>query len=274
MSKFTIVLQGPAHPNTAPAARSWGRYGHVIISTWEGSDVEELKKQVPWATFVVHNKFEVPASTYNRQNVYLQCITSLGGIDLADTEYVIKARSDTFIGNPEPFIVACMAFPDRYVCSNLHFRPDATFKFHASDKIIGGAAEEIRNTFQLSKERCERDGILLNSGIYDYTFNHKGCPYKYWQAGESVTKTSHEQVPIIGLPCELPFGYVGVYPEVLLSTSYLIQKGLEIDRAKSRQLMYENFWVVAIEECLPYSNKDGWPHPEHNWHEISHINQL
>jgi hypothetical protein len=80
--------------------------------------------------------------------------------------------------------------------------------------------------------------------------------------------------PIIGLPCELPFGYVGVYPEVLLSTSYLMQKGIQPDRKSSRQQMFENFWVVAMEDCLPYSNKEGWPHPEHNWHEIHHINAL
>lgn len=249
-SEITIMVQGQditegPGPLTADIVQNYEDQGYVVVRG---------------------NSTEAPAPhIYNQQNIWRQCMSTIAGLELVTTPYVMKCRSDIWIKSAEPFREGLSVFPDRYVCSNLHFRPDRTFKFHPSDKFIIGNTQNILAMFRDAKSRCENQAILLQSGIYE----PDGGVFE-WATPETLT-TRHTDEPKIGAACLLPWGYIGTYPEVVLGTSWLNIKGIGVDRKTSRATVKDNFAIVQVEKCGGYLNKLGSSHPEHNWVEIHDI---
>lgn len=249
---ITVVVQGPDHENTPAILANIDRQGFRYI--------RGLSNEAPALT------------TYNQQNIARQCYSTIVGLEQVETDYVFKCRADIFLEDFDPFLLAINTYPERYICSNLHFRPDRTFKFHASDKFIMAKTADLLNTFELAKTRCNYDSILLQSGIYE---QHNIAEKLYrWVQHTDPRFTTPEQTPLIGALCLLPWGYIGVYPEVLLTTSWLMNKGISIERDKSQEIMKKNFAIVQVERCGKYINKLGSRVPEHNWQEAHDIAQI
>lgn len=246
---ITFVVQGPDHQNTPKILENIVAKGFKYV--------RGISEEVP------------SILTYNQQNIARQCLSTIAGLDKVDTKYTFKHRADTYIENFDPFIETLSQYPDRYVCSNLHFRPDSTFKFHASDKFILADTNMLFNTFHKALERCQEEALLLQSGIYEPWYEAEKL-YR-WVQHTDPRFTTPEQTPLIGALCLLPWGYIGVYPEVILTTSWLMGKQIKIDRERSREIMKENFAIVQVEKCGEYINKLGSRIPEHNWNEVHDI---
>ena len=263
----SIVIQGGLHQHSLNNLEVYKKMGPVVISCMEGDNLDYIPdKKIP----VVTSSREILPYVYNQQNVYYQVLTTLAGLEKVDTEFVLKVRSDHSIGSIQPFLDAAKIYPDRYICSNLHFRPDNIFKFHASDKFIMAKTADLLACFRLCKERCENQAILLNSGIYESL----ETALKYPKGGWGSPVIEYPAEPLIGVAYNLPWGYVGVYPEVLIATSWLTVKGNIVDRSFSKQLMSQNFYIVDMNQCAPYLDKNGVRITQHNWEEIHHIDHL
>jgi hypothetical protein len=264
---FTLVIQGPLHAHSVKGIL--GNYAtytnHIVVSHWHTDD-DSLRQQIADVPNIkiITNQF-VPCTTeYNQQNVYYQVHTTLCGVVHAETPYTIKIRSDQWYGNLEPLFEAARLHPTKYVCANLHFRPDSVLKYHPSDKLIGMRTDAMYQTFEEAQYRLGSDALILLAGIYSK-------PYEQYLVSGTPAITRYPAIAPLGGTQLIGHGYHGLVPEMIIGTSYLIAKGINPTPEDSIRLVKENFHIVKVEDMVPYLNRDGLPAIEHNWIEIHDI---
>jgi hypothetical protein len=283
-NNFTLVFQGPLHKNFIYGLlNNYITYtDNIIISYWDTDDKTLLNYIKDKGFILIENKFQSCFKEYNNQNLYYQTYTTLKGLEKVNTEFVIKLRTDQWFGNLIPFFEAVISNPEKYNCVNLHFRPDKLYKFHPSDKIIGGLTKNILDTFNLTLYRIQNHQIPLISGAYMFTEDEEIITkeellkiikiYSYNNPSRTL-HTSYPNTPEIGSPQYLPGGYIGVVPEMVIGTSFLLSKKIFPYPNNSINLVKSNFNIIKVEDMLPYVNKQGTNHIEHNSLEIHNIEQ-
>jgi hypothetical protein len=281
---FTLVFQGPLHKNFIYGLmNNYAEYtNHIVISHWDTDDVElmEYLRECEVPHKLITNTFSKRYNVYQNQNVYYQTYTTFKGVRKVDTPYVLKLRTDQWYGNLIPMFETVRANPNKYNCVNLHFRPDSLFKYHPSDKLIGTNTKDMLNTFALALHRVEHEVTSLMAGAYMYTddrsivseevmLNDLGL-YTYADINRKLV-TQYPEKPLLGTIQIFPAGYIGVVPEMIIGTSYLLAKGIYPSPADSVRIVKENFHIVMVEDMVPYVNKEGASHVEHNSQEIHRI---
>ena len=286
-NNFTIVIQGPVHQNSIYGAlNNYKDYtDHIIFSHWDTDANKGLLRHLT-ENDIVHTACEntfpkVPYNIFNGQNVYYQIYTTLVGLANVGTQYVIKLRSDQWFANLEPMFEAVLNNPEKYVCSNFHFRPDKFLKYHASDKVIGGSTNNIVKTFRKAMHRVTNNAQVLLSGAYMYDDDRSIATekllsrdiksYSYANVNR-VLATQYGQTPEVGTIQILPGGYIGTTSEILIGTSFLLGRGIYPDPTNSIEIVKKNFHIVKVEDMTPYVSKDGSNTIEHNSEEIHDIN--
>ena len=287
-NNFTLVIQGPVHQNSIYGAlNNYKDYtDNIVFSHWGTDKDKELLRHLTENDIphmVVENTFtKASYNVFNGQNVYYQIYTTLAGLSKVKTEYVIKLRSDQWFGNLEPMFEAVLKNPNKYTCSNFHFRPDKFLKYHASDKVIGGRTDYIVATFKKALHRVTNNAQVLLSGAYMYDDDQTVATpalldrdvkaYSYANVNR-VIATQYGQVPEVGTIQILPGGYIGTVAEILIGTSFLLSRGIYPDPMNSIDIVKRNFHVVRVEDMTPYVSKDGSNTIEHNTEEIHDISQ-
>jgi hypothetical protein len=94
--------------------------------------------------------------------------------------------------------------------------------------------------------------------------------YNHNQAGRPILTKDREK-PLLGTIKVFPSNYIGLVPEVILGTSFLMAKGIYPDPNDSVRIVKENFDIVRVEDMTPYVNKNGNSKIEHNTLEIHNI---
>jgi hypothetical protein len=281
---FTLVFQGPLHKNFLYGLLdNYAEYtDNIIVSHWDTDDVEliEYLRECNVPHKAITNTFFKKYNVYQNQNVYYQVYTSYMGMKEVNTPFVLKLRTDQWYGNLVPMFESVIANPTKYNCANLHFRPDRLFKYHPSDKLIGSNTKDMLNTFALALHRVEHEITALMAGAYMYTDNRDIVSeqemlndlglYTYADVNRKLV-TQYPEKPLLGTIQIFPAGYIGVVPEMVIGTSYLLAKGIYPSPKKSIQLVKEHFNIVMVEDMLPYVNKEGTNYIEHNSQEIHHI---
>lgn len=281
---FTLVFQGPLHKNFIYGLlNNYKEYtDHIVISHWDTDDTELLEylDEAGISYVKVTNTFKKIYLEYNNQNVAYQVQTSLAGIKKASTPYTLKMRTDQWFGNLVPFFEAVRANQDKYVCANLHFRPDGLVKYHPSDKLIGSRTERMYETFVIAQRRLTEQPMALMAGAYMFTDDRFIVTeeelltdlgfYSYTNINRTLV-TQYPEKPLLGTIQIIPGGYIGVVPEVLIGTSFLLGKGIYPSPKRSVEIVKEHFHIVQVEDMVPYVNKEGSNHIEHNSQEIHRI---
>lgn len=285
-NNFTLVIQGPLHENSIYGLlNNYPEYtDNIIVSHWDTDNPELFRyfKEYSIQAEVITNKQNIDYNIFNGQNVYYQVYNTLKGLEKVKTEYVIKLRSDQWFGNLEPFFEAVLQNPDKYTCSNLHFRPDSLIKYHPSDKVIGGKTDLILNTFNNALYRLKNNVQALLAGAFMFSDDKSICTpelfnkyiklYNYADQNRQLV-TQYPETPQIGTIQILPAGYIGIVPEILIGTSFLFAKHIFPNPDKSIEIVKENFNIVRVEDMVPYINKFGTNEIEHNSLEINFIKQ-
>lgn len=285
-NNFTLVIQGPLHQNSIYGLlNNYLEYtDNIILSHWDTDDNELLRyiNEYKLPVNIVTNKMHIDYNIFNGQNVYYQVYNTLYGLNEVKTEYVIKLRTDQWFGNLEPFFEAVKSQPYKYTCSNLHFRPDKLFKYHPSDKVIGGKTDIIKNTFEIALHRLKNNTQALMAGAYMYCDDINICTpdliekyiniYSYSDSKRTLF-TQYPDKPSIGTIQILPAGYIGIVPEMLIGTSFLFSKKIFPSPDNSINIVKENFNIVKVEDMVPYVNKFGTNEIEHNSLEINCIEE-
>jgi hypothetical protein len=285
-NNFTLVIQGPLHKNSIYGLlNNYKEYtDNIILSHWDSDDMEMLRyiNEYNLNVKIITNKIHVDYNVFNGQNVYYQVYNTLEGLKEVKTEYVVKLRTDQWFGNLIPFFESILNNKEKYTCSNLHFRPDNLYKFHPSDKLIGGKTELIKKTFELSLYRLKNNVQALMAGAYMYSDDKNICTpdlfekyikiYSYSDPNRSLL-TQYPDYPMLGTIQILPAGYIGIVPEMLIGTSFLFSKNIFPNPDNSVNIVKNNFNIVKVEDMVPYVNKFGNNEIEHNSIEIDNIEQ-
>lgn len=278
------MFQGPLHKNFIYGLlNNYAEYtDNIVISHWDTDDKELLVYLTEYGipNKLVTNTFHKEYNVYHNQNVYYQVYTSLRGMREVTTPYVLKLRTDQWYGNLIPMFEAVRANPNKYVCANFHFRPESLVKYHAGDKLIGSNTADMLKTFEIAEHRVKHNAVALMAGAYMYTDDRSIISeeemlqdlmiYSYAMPNRPLA-TQYPEKPMLGTIQIFPSGYIGIAPEMVIATSYLLAKGIYPSPSKSVDIVKNNFYIVKVEDMLPYVNKEGDSTIEHNSLEIHNI---
>lgn len=229
----------------------------MIVSSWENSDLSLLEGKDLSGVEVVLTSPDHPDTTFNRYNTWYHCKSTLEGLKKAQElgiGYSIKTRADNFIGLKE-FKLALEHYSNRYICTNLYFRPDVAkeFKFHASDQTIASLTSHLYNCFEVGVRRCEQySQLCVANMVY---FSPRLRP-------QVITNASEKRA------------YAGLSPDQLITSSFIVGKGIELDLMRSSEIMKKNFYIIPLESIHPYIGSDGTSNIPYSGPQINSLEEL
>jgi len=262
MNDCTLIIQGPLHKHSLDHLVEYKElFQNVFISCWNTDDRSIVLDD---NQFIISNDTYISNTTFNLFNTYYQFFSTYAGILSTNTKYVIKVRSDNYIGGIQKFIDIVLKNPNKFVCSNLYFRPDSVAKFHPSDQIIGGTTENMLKAFKIMIYRMENHSKELREAYNDGRMlsNDKFLYYK-GMLGTTVENASE----VMERGC-------ATAPEVLLGTSCVAALGRNPSIIQSKGQMKQTFEIVRLEEMFPYINKEGNSTIQYSGPQINDISDI
>lgn len=150
--EYTILLQGVINPKTFNLwIKNYSDY-KVVVSIWEDEDLSDY--QIPTNWKVVKNKY--PLVRFRKEaNLDYQIITTLAGLSEVKSEWVIKMRTDEYYSNLDKVFKKMKANPEKIVSSSMFFRKYGLYKFHCSDKLLGGTVENLTIMYESTLHNLE-----------------------------------------------------------------------------------------------------------------------
>lgn len=158
MKNFSILVQGPIHPNSILTAILYEKY-NTVISTWSADyekESELFRHICKYDSKIIAKPLPETEDINNIANRYFQFCSLYNGLSIIDTEYVIKLRSDEYYTNLSPIIEKVLINPNKLITNDVFFRKSKTYKYHPSDHIIAGKTETLLKVFKQCKEECEK----------------------------------------------------------------------------------------------------------------------
>lgn len=145
MIDCTILLQGRVNSECLNLwIKNYSEY-KVVLSVWEDEDLSLYAIPNNWK--VVINQY--PLLRFRPEaNLDYQIITTLKGLQFVNTNWVIKVRADEYWSNIEVVYKKMQKFSDKIITGSMFFRKWGLYKFHCSDKILGGSYENILSMFE------------------------------------------------------------------------------------------------------------------------------
>jgi hypothetical protein len=244
MEDVTVIIQGKLMQDSYDFYIKNYRDFPVIISTWVDNKISF--DNLPENFKVVLSQYP---TDFGAQNFHLQIISTLSGLDMVKSEYVIKVRGDEYWTNPQ-YIEKCIKFnPNKVWTSSVFFRAWQYSEYHASDHIIAGTTKNVKLMFSECKKIFDSGELNLSKWKID------GKMHKW-----VVTHA----------------------PEERITKAYLrVKSSDKFEKVDGRVLMKEHFDILDISLMKPYKVKANlfkkeWADdfiPERNY-SISTIDQL
>lgn len=243
MEDVTVIIQGRLLQESYDFYTKNYKDFPVIISTWIDNKIDF--KILPSNFKIVLSQYPFD---YGAQNFHLQIISTLAGLDMVKTKYVIKVRGDEYWTNPN-YIEKCIkSYPNKIWTSSVFFRAWEYSEYHISDHIIAGTTDNIKLMFSESKKIFDNGDLNLSK----------------WK----VDGKMHKWV-------------VTHAPEERITKAYLRGKSPDkFEKVDGRVLMKEHFDILNIELMKPYKVKANLFKAEYdefipeNNYSISTIDQL
>lgn len=238
MENVTILIQGKVTQETYNFYVEAYPQTPIVVSTWS-DNVLDLSYFPQNLTITQTRSPKIKGE----QNMNYQFVSTLNGLKVVDTEYVIKVRGDEYYSNLQSVYNRLKDINGKILTSPIFFRHFKQFKYHISDHIIAGKTNDIKFMFGAAKYAFD------NQLLYHIK---DGKKYTYWE------------------------------PEINLTMGYLMAKYPNDFKTKDGpQLMFENFEIIDLNELKPYkvvanAYKTFWYSdftPEKNY-SISNINQI
>lgn len=142
---FTIVIQGPATKVSIEKIPIYNTFGKVIVSHWDsdlisldGVDCEEVVSDFQYWS-------EQAGKINNAYNLLYQVVTTLEGLKVVTTKYVIKVRGDEYYTDLTPVMESLITNPERVVTNSVFYVSNYA---SMSDHLIGSDTLSMRRAFQ------------------------------------------------------------------------------------------------------------------------------
>ena len=150
--EYTILLQGVINPKTFNLwIKNYSDY-KVVVSIWEDENLNDYAIPNNWK--IVKNKYPL-VRFCKGANLDYQIITTLAGLKEVSDKWVIKMRTDEYYSNLDKVFTKMKRNPDKIVSSSMFFRKYGMYKFHCSDKLLGGAAENLIGMYESTLQNLE-----------------------------------------------------------------------------------------------------------------------
>lgn len=137
---------------------------HKVFSTWTDTNVTffDYQKQ----KILINNN---PKKGFGRQNLNLQVFSTMKGLELVNTKYVIKLRGDEKYSNLESLLHILSLNDFKTYTVPVFFRKWNNYAFHISDHLIAGTTENLKLMFNESwktitcSEKLKKHTLFRNS---------------------------------------------------------------------------------------------------------------
>jgi hypothetical protein len=243
MEDVTVIIQGRLIEESYDFYIKNYKDFPVIISTWIDTDVSF--KNLPPNFKVVLSQYP---TDFGAQNFHLQILSTLAGLQMVKTKYVIKVRGDEKWSNPHRILDSVKTNPKKVWTSSIFFRAWQYSEYHISDHIIAGTLDNLLLMFSECKKIFDSGELNLSKWKID------GKMHKW-----VVTHA----------------------PEERITKAYLRVKSPDrFEKVDGRVLMKENFDILDIQLLKPYKVKANLFKTEYenfipeNNYSISTIDQL
>jgi hypothetical protein len=243
MEDVTVIIQGRLMQDSYDFYIKNYRDFPVIISTWIDTDISF--KNLPPNFKVVLSQYP---TDFGAQNFHLQIISTLAGLQMVKTKYVIKVRGDEKWSNPHRILDSVKSNPKKVWTSSIFFRAWQYSEYHISDHIIAGTFDNLLLMFSECKKIFDSGELNLSKWKID------GKMHKW-----VVTHA----------------------PEERITKAYLrVKSSDKFEKVDGRVLMKENFDILDIQLLKPYKVKANLFKTEYenfipeNNYSISTIDQL
>lgn len=231
-SLLSVVIQGPATPElatTVASVRRWLPRAEVIVSSWEGADVDGLDADT---VVLSRDPGSVPyldvrgRPTKKLFNTNRMIRSTKAGVARAGRPYLLKMRNDTPLRSD--LVLQWLARPDdpraddlrifrrRIVMPNIAVRPAETMPgllFHPSDIVHAGLTDDVRALWEAAEEIDETENTEW--------FLHHPRPVP---AGISVGYARYYNEQVVWLACLRRHGFDPGYDCVGHVTPELIER--------------------------------------------------
>jgi hypothetical protein len=243
MEDVTVIIQGRLLQETYDFIVKNYRHFPVIISTWVDNQISF--KNLPPNFKVVLSQYP---NDFGDQNFHLQIISTLSGLDMVNTKYVVKMRGDEKWSNPDSIFQTIKYNPKKVWTSSVFFRAWQYSEYHISDHIIAGTTDNLKLMFSESKKIFDNGDLNLSK----------------WKIDGKLHKWIRTHAP-----------------EERITKAYLRAKSSDkFEKVDGRILMKEHFEILDIQMLKPYKIKANLFKvdyedfiPENNY-SISTIDQL
>lgn len=209
MKDVTLIIQGKISQESLDFYIENYPTLNVIVSTWVDNTLDLSK--LPTSYRVV-----TQSTPHNSgfQNQNYQFVSTINGLRLANTKFVIKIRGDEYYSNIEYIYSEIVKNPDKIHCSPIFFRHWSFMNYHISDHIIAGTLDNLTLMFTSTKSKVDAGTIFH---VTD------GKIHSYWE------------------------------PEINLTRGYLMEKErCRFGIVDGRNLMVDNFNILDVKQMEPY----------------------
>ncbi len=151
-SDCTILIQGRINSECLNLWIENHKDTNVVLSIWEDEDLSQYKIPKKWK--VIINQY--PLVRFRKEaNLDYQIITTLKGLSNIRTYWVIKVRADEYWSNIDNIYGKMINNPNKIITGSMFFRKWGMYKFHCSDKILGGTHENLYSMFESTLHNVE-----------------------------------------------------------------------------------------------------------------------
>lgn len=209
MKDVTLIIQGRIDQECYDFYVENYKDFPVIISTWVGCNIDFSNSP---------NNFTIIFGSVPKesgpQNMNYQFISTLNGLNMVKTNYVVKIRGDEYYSNIEYVYRKCLETPNKIWSSPMFFRWFKYMQYHISDHVIAGTTENIKLMFETAKYNFDNKILwYLKDGKVHY----------YWE------------------------------PEIILTRSYLmVKEPNRYEKIDGRILMKDNFDILNLDNMKSY----------------------
>lgn len=276
--EYTILLQGVINPKTFNLwIKNYSDY-KVVVSIWEDEDLSDYEIPTNWK--VVKNKY--PLVRFRKEaNLDYQIITTLAGLSEVGSEWVIKMRTDEYYSNLDKVFKKMKDNPEKIVSSSMFFRKYGLYKFHCSDKLLGGTTENLTIMYESTLHN-------LQMKLWEETIPESQLGLGYIMAKDSTIDIND----VNNKRAELGEQFVEEHgiklftdASNIISTEMMNIVTNEFIKNNNDKIDWENVtksvgrWKAILGECLNVVNKhkneylDDRPYMK-KWFDIIDINEL
>ena len=234
MEDVTVIIQGRILQETYDFyVKNYTKFP-VIISTW-------VDNKISFGN--MPDNFKVVISQYPKdwgpQNLHLQLLSTLAGLDLVKTKFVIKMRGDEYYSNIHLLEPTIKENKNKVVTSPIFFRPWVYAEYHISDHVICGTKDNLEIMFSETKKHFDAGTMNQSKWKIDGKF-HKWIE----------THSPEERITKSYLNAKEPFRYEKVDGRILMKEHFDI---FDLQILKP-YLIKANLYKNVYKEFIPERN--------------------